>query len=237
MPSSAASVPKYYGVKLELLRLIDGADPGTFIPTERALAETFATSRSTVRQALAELVAEGRLDRTQGSGTFVAPPKLTHVRQLTSFTEDAEALGRTPTSRLLAVERVSLDATSAELLGRRPGEKACRVDRVRSLDGAPLAHEVALLPGSLPALRRELERRGSLYRTLEEAYGIVIAEAEDTVETALAGPEQTALLEIEMGSPLLLVQRLAWDTHGKPVELTRSAFRGDRFCFVARSHA
>ena len=237
MPSSAASVPKYYGVKLELLRLIDGADPGTFIPTERALAETFATSRSTVRQALAELVAEGRLDRTQGSGTFVAPPKLTHVRQLTSFTEDAEALGRTPTSQLLGVERVSLDATSAELLRRRPGEKAYRVERVRSLDGAPLAHEVALLPGSLPALRRELERRGSLYRTLEEAYGIVIAEAEDTVETALAGPEQTALLEIEMGSPLLLVQRLAWDSHGVPVELTRSAFRGDRFRFVARSHA
>ena len=237
MPSSAASVPKYYGVKLELLRLIDGADPGTFIPTERALAETFATSRSTVRQALAELVAEGRLDRTQGSGTFVAPPKLTHVRQLTSFTEDAEAHGRTPTSRLLAVERVSLDAASAELLGRRPGEKVHRVDRVRLLDGAPLAHEVALIPGRLPALRRELERRGSLYRTLEEAYGIVLAEAEDSVETALAGPEQTALLEIEMGSPLLLVQRLAWDVRGVPVELTRSAFRGDRFRFVARSHS
>jgi GntR family transcriptional regulator len=237
MSTPTAAVPKYYRVKLEILRLVDGATPGTVIPTERALAETFATSRSTVRQAIAELVAEGRLDRTQGSGTFVAPPKLTHVRQLTSFSEDAVAQGRETSSEVLSLERVPLDAADAELLGRHAGERAYRVERLRCLDGDPLAHEVALLPGSLPALRKELARRGSLYLTLREAYGIEIADVEDTVETALAGPEETALLEVEMGAPLLVVQRLARDADGVAVELTRSAFRGDRFRFVARLRA
>jgi GntR family transcriptional regulator len=236
MPTSTA-VPKYYRVKLEILRLIDGAAPGTVIPTERALAERFATSRSTVRQAIAELVAEGRLDRTQGSGTFVAPPKLTHVRQLTSFSQDATNQGRRTSSQLLSLDRVPLDPAAADLLGRRPGERVHRVERVRYLDGDPLAHEVALLPGSRPALRRELIRRGSLYLTLKEAYGVEIADVEDTVETALAGPEDTALLDVEMGAPLLVVQRLARDADGTPVELTRSAFRGDRFRFVARMRA
>jgi GntR family transcriptional regulator len=234
--ATTPGVPKYYRVKQEILRLIDGAAPGTYIPTERALAETYATSRSTVRQAIAELVAEGRLDRTQGSGTFVAPPKLTHVRQLTSFSEDAEAQGWTTTSDLLAVQQVSLAPEAAALLGVDAGNRAHRVERLRYLDGDPLVHEVALLPGRLPGLRRELDRRGSLYVALREAYGISIAEVEDTVETALAGPESAALLGIETGTPLLVVQRVARDADGAAVELTRSEFRGDRFRFVARLH-
>ena len=81
-------VPKYWLVKEELLRLIAEGAPGSALPTERDLAERLATSRTTVRQAIAELVVEGRLERTQGSGTYIAEPKLVHVRQLTSFTED-----------------------------------------------------------------------------------------------------------------------------------------------------
>ena len=52
-------VPKYYTHKLAIAELIDGAPVGTALPTERELAERFATSRTTVRQALAELVAKG----------------------------------------------------------------------------------------------------------------------------------------------------------------------------------
>ena len=86
--ATTVRVPKYYAVKGELLRLIEGAGVGTVLPTERELAERFATSRTTVRQAIAELVVEGRLERTQGSGTYVAEPKLIQLRQLSSFTED-----------------------------------------------------------------------------------------------------------------------------------------------------
>ena len=76
-------VPKYYQVKNEILALITGLAPGSAVATERELAERFETSRTTVRQAIAELVVDGRLERTQGRGTFVAQPKLMQVRQLT----------------------------------------------------------------------------------------------------------------------------------------------------------
>ena len=84
-------VPKYWLVKEQLRGLVDAGEPGTALPTERELAEQLATSRTTVRQAIAELVVEGLLVRTQGSGTYIAEPRLVHIRQLSSFTDDLGA--------------------------------------------------------------------------------------------------------------------------------------------------
>ncbi len=229
-----AATPKYYLLKIEVLGLIAGLQPGTLIPTERALAEKYATSRTTVRQAISELVAEGKLGRIQGHGTFVAPPKVTHVRQLTSFSDDARNQGLRPDSRVLALDIVKSDTDVAAHLGLDQGDPVTRLERIRLIDGEPLAHEIARLPGKLPRFKSNLAKAGSLYAVLADVYGIHIADVEDTVETALAGPADVRLLGIEMGAPLLVVHRLARDAAGAPVEWTRSAFRGDRFRFVSR---
>lgn len=233
---AAAALPKYYVLKEQILTLIEDAVPGTLIPTERALAEQYGTSRTTVRQAIGELVAEGRLDRTQGRGTFVAPPKVTHVRQLTSFTDDAASQGMTASARILDISEVPADTVTAKRLALEPGTGVHRVERIRLVNGEPLAHETAFLAGELPDLAANVEVRRSLYSALREDYGIRISEVEDTVETKLAGPEEVRLLDVEMGAPMLLVHRLGLDPDGRPVEWTESVFRGDRFRFVARMH-
>ena len=233
---AAAALPKYYVLKEQILTLIEDAVPGTLIPTERALAEQYGTSRTTVRQAIGELVAEGRLDRTQGRGTFVAPPKVTHVRQLTSFTDDAASQGMAASARILDIGEVPADTATARRLAVEPGAGVHRVERIRLVNGEPLAHETAFLAGELPGLAGNVEVRGSLYSALREDYGIRISEVEDTVETKLAGPEEVRLLDVEMGAPMLLVHRLGLDPDGRPVEWTESVFRGDRFRFVARMH-
>lgn len=233
---AAAALPKYYVLKEQILTLIEDAVPGTLIPTERALAEQYGTSRTTVRQAIGELVAEGRLDRTQGRGTFVAPPKVTHVRQLTSFTDDAASQGMTASARILDISEAPADTVTAKRLALEPGTGVHRVERIRLVNGEPLAHETAFLAGELPDLAANVEVRGSLYSALREDYGIRISDVEDTVETKLAGPEEVRLLDVEMGAPMLLVHRLGLDPDGRPVEWTESVFRGDRFRFVARMH-
>ncbi len=231
------ATPKYYLLKTEVLGLIAGLQPGgTLIPTERALAETYTTSRTTVRQAISELVAEGKLGgRIQGHGTFVAPPpKVTHVRQLTSFSDDARSQGLRPDSTLVALDVLPSDAEVAAHLGVDQGDPVTRLERIRLIEGEPLAHEIAWLPGKLPRFKSNLARTGSLYSVLADVYGVKVADVEDTVETSLAGPADVRLLGIEMGTPLLVVHRLARDAAGAPVEWTRSAFRGDRFRFVSR---
>ncbi|MEX5304774.1 GntR family transcriptional regulator [Kocuria sp. CPCC 205258] len=234
MSAEPRAVPKYYLLKEQLRALVRDATPGALIPTERALAEQYATSRTTVRQAIGELVAEGVLGRAQGRGTFVAPPRFTYVRQLTSFSDDADAQGLVSSSTVLDVSRTAADDDTAARLRMPVGAELARVERIRLINGEPLAHEVALLAGALPGLAAHLDRTGSLYTALRQDYGIDIVAAEDTVETRLAGPDDVRLLGIEMGAPLLLIHRLGFTADDSPVEWTRSVFRGDRFRFLAR---
>lgn len=228
-------MPKFFAVAEQIEKLIDGAEPGTPLPTERELATRFETSRTTIRQALASLVLDGRLERTQGSGTYVAEPKLVQVRQLTSYSDDLRRQGRDPASTVLDIRRVPADATVAARLAVRPGEPVVRVERIRGVGDEPLAHEVAHLRGPLPRLRQELTRHGSLYAALRETYGIRLARVEDQVQTVLAGPREAGLLGVDVGLPMLLIHRTGWDRDGVPVEYTRSVFRGDRFSFIAES--
>src|SRR6478609_2882049 len=107
MSAPTVKVPRYYAVKTQIAELIGGGPPRTAIPTERDLAVRFDTSRTTVRQALAELVVDGRLERTQGRGTFVAEPKVVQVRQLTSYSDDLRQQGKAPTSTVLSVTKES----------------------------------------------------------------------------------------------------------------------------------
>ena len=227
-------VPRYYQVKGEILALTAALEPGAVVPTERDLAERLGTSRTTVRQAIAELVVDGRLERTQGRGTFVARPKLMQVRPLTSFSQDLASEGWHPGSVVLDIGERTADADVAAGLGVAPGSVVHRVERLRTAGEEPIAHEVAHLRGPLPRLADELAARGSLYRTLEEVYGVVLDVVEDTVETALADPVQAALLPVDTGLPVLLVHRTGCDAQGRAVEWTRSVFRGDRFRFVSR---
>jgi GntR family transcriptional regulator len=167
-----AREPKYYRLKRHLLTMTQSSPPGTPVPPERTLAEEFDTSRTTVRQALAELVVEGRLERIQGKGTFVAKPKVAQSLQLTSYTEDMRAQGLEPASRLLEVGYVSADDDLADLLRIREGARVLRIERLRLANGEPMAIEATHLSAKrFPGLRRHLTKYSSLYSALSAEYG------------------------------------------------------------------
>src|SRR3954464_15855836 len=128
--SRAQREPKYWGLKRHLLELLSSLPPGSPIPTERSLAADFDVSRTTVRQALAELTIEGRLLRVQGKGTFAAEPKVAQRLQLSSYTEDMRAQGRQPSSRLLEASEQPAEAELARLLSVRIGAKVLQLRRL-----------------------------------------------------------------------------------------------------------
>jgi GntR family transcriptional regulator len=228
-------LPKYYQVKRQLLDLTAAMDAGSPVPPERELARHYGTSRTTVRQALAELVIEGRLLRMQGKGTFVAKPKVAQSLELASYTEGMRAHGLHPQTKILDIGYVAADQQLASLLAIRPGGRALRIHRLRLADGEPMSIDTSHLPARrFPGLRKELERHRSLYETLRTEFGVQLAEAEETIETVLADPHDARLLGVDPGLPLLLLSRHALDVDGEPVEWAQSWYRGDRYKFVTR---
>jgi ABC-type glycerol-3-phosphate transport system substrate-binding protein len=92
--------PLYLQVKDRILKKIvdERSGPGAAIPSEQALAKTYGTSISTIRQAISLLVADGVLSRRQGKGTFVAESKVT--LSLLSW------IGETPRGQAILAELV-----------------------------------------------------------------------------------------------------------------------------------
>jgi GntR family transcriptional regulator len=227
-------IPKYYGLKRHLLEMTQTLPPGSPVPPERTLSVEFGTSRTTVRQALQELVVEGRLVRIQGKGTFVAKPKVAQALRLTSYTEDMRAQGLEPTSRLLEIGYMLADDVLSERLGIKPRARVLRIERLRLANGEPMALETTHLSAQrFTGLRRHLERSNSLYAVLSEKYGVTLLEAQETIETVPAPPREAHLLGTDVGLPLLLLSRHSLGEDGEPVEYVRAFYRGDRYKFVA----
>jgi GntR family transcriptional regulator len=203
---------------------------GEALPSERDLCAHTQASRVTVRKAIQQLVEEGLLSRRHGSGTFVTQRIEAPGSFLSSFSEDAKSRGEaSDTIWLLRAEDVASEE-EARLLEISEGAAVLRFSRVRLSGGEPLAIENATIPAvMMPAL----DAVGpSLYKALESVGNRPVTGTQ-RVRAALAGASDASLLTIDEKAPILRLERLTRRADGKPVELTRSAYRGDRYDLVS----
>lgn len=234
----AAPVPLYYRLR-QLLRaqIQEGKmPPGSPFPTEQELMERYNVSRTTVRQAVLGLVSEGLLYRKQGKGTFVAEPKIEHeLGSLTAFTEDMDARGLKASATLISAQLVTLSDLEAARMGMPPNSQAYRIERLRLADGEPMALEVTTWPLELgQRLVEENLNDTGIYALLEDKFGIVLGEADQTIEAAAASAHEAEHLGIRKGAPVLVVERVAHDAAGRAIELGRTTYRADRYSYRIR---
>lgn len=224
--------PKYVRVRTELERVLADLEEGDSVPSERALSERFSVARETVRQALQELLVEGRIER-RGRGTVVSAPKMVQPLSLKSYTEGARQFGRVPSRIKVTFDDAVPDESVCAGLGLAPGSTVMHLERVLLADGQKLGLESTFLPK---------ERFGHFYETFDpetslytaiRAEGVTFASAEERIETALPSPRQAQLLETSTAMPMLLLRRRSLDAAGLPVEVVWSLFRGDRIAFEA----
>lgn len=231
-------VPLYYQIQRQLLGQIQsgelkGGDP---LPSEQQIAIRSRVSRMTSRQALKSLCKLGVAYSLQGKGTFVSGIKLEkNFRQVRSFSEEMEALGYRPGSRVVAFELIPAHAEAARALGLKAGEGVFRLQRVRLADSAPMGLERAHLPKRLfPDLKNVFNGEGSLYETLWKRYGTRIAVADEDVEVGYARPEEARLLRVPSKSAVFVFTRTSYVQDGQAVEFVKSVYRVDRYKIVNR---
>lgn len=230
-------VPLYFQLKQHLIEQIENGEmkPGDSIQSERELSERFEISRMTVRQALLEMVNEGRLVREQGKGTFIAQPKIDQgLFKLTSFSEDMISRGMKPGAYVVDVVVNQPSSSVQEALKIKPSASVIILTRVRLADDKPMALEVTHLPLSrFAGLEKENFEGVSLYGLLENKFGVKPAAASQTIEVGMPTPREMNLLHVNSEVPVLLIKRVTCDREGVPYEFVKSIYPGDRYKFYA----
>ncbi|MFI7098503.1 GntR family transcriptional regulator [Streptomyces sp. NPDC050161] len=225
-------IPKYYAAKVGIAALLADADEGEPLPPERDLAQRFDVSRETLRQALRELVLEGRL-RRMGRGTVVAGPKLAQPLSLASYTEGVRDQGRRPGRHLVGLDRFPCPPALAADLGAAAGDPVWHMERVLLADDERVGLESTYVAvARVPDLDTAFDPDSSFYAYLHERLGIGFGDADERLETVLATPREALLIGTPGALPMLLIHRLSRDTGGRPLERVRSLYRGDRFSFT-----
>jgi GntR family transcriptional regulator len=203
------------------------------IPSEREYAERFQISRMTVRQAINILVSEGYLKRQKGRGTFVNKKKVEQELQgMTSFTEDMLSRGMSPSSTLLSFQIIPADKKTATDLRIEVNNFVYKIKRIRLADSAPMALETAYIPVELVPGLTEENSNLSLYQYIEEHLSLSISEATQEIEASIASSHDAETLGINIGDPILLIERISYLQNEVPFELVESTFRADRYRFV-----
>ncbi len=219
-------------IRTELDEILNGLVEGDPFPPERDLAARFGVARETLRQALHELLVEGRIER-RGRGTVVAKPKLTQPLSLKSYTEGALRMGRKPGRVLVTWEDVPATADLADALGTGEGDAVMHLERVLLADGQRIGLESTYLPkGRFGHFTETFDPTTSLYAAIR-ATGVEFGSAVERIETVLATPREAGLLESTTAMPMLRLHRRSLDVSDQPIEVVHSIYRGDRVAFEA----
>ena len=236
-PSGAtpAFSPLYRQIKDLILQSLQTGEwrPGEVIPSEMDLAVRYRVSQGTVRKAMDELAAENLLLRRQGKGTFVA----THAEQRVQYRflhlrpDHGELAAELPATRdIIDCKRLRAPASIARLLDLRSGDSVLQVSRVLSFAGRPTILEDLWLPATpfkgLTAERLR-EYRGPMYALFETEFGVRMVRAEEKIRAVLPDAEQAGLLKVDLATPLLSVERVAYTYNDLPMELRRGLYLTD----------
>lgn len=221
--------PLYRQIKDYLIRCLQDGEwgPGDAIPSEGELAVRFSVSQGTVRKAIDEMAAENLLVRRQGKGTFVA----THddprsFYRFLRLVPDDGGLAQS-VSDPLSCSLIAADADVALALGVPEGDQVVHVERLLRFDGEAVVHDrIYLLADLFSGLTLDALRSGerSLYSLFEADYGVRMIRAEERLRAVAAGERTAQLLQLEVGAPLLLVERTAYTYGNRPVEWRRGLY-------------
>lgn len=226
-------LPLHYQLKQHLLEKIESGEwkPNGLIPSEQELQEQFGLSRTTVRQALSDLVYDGLLTRERGRGTFVAPPKMTHSpEERKSLTEFMMEKGIKPGWKVIEKGFVEANKEVAENLKVAHKSRVYRIRRLRLAEDRPIGVHTAFLPEAISSQVNEaaLLEGGSL-QYISHIPQMMTSRASRSIEAIPASELDVKLLHLSLGSPILQITRVVLSANGEPLEFLQARYRGDRF--------
>lgn len=216
-------------------RIMGGAyAPGTRLPSETDISDTYGVSRVTVRTAIKMLESQGLVDVRHGSGTYVCDfggQIRAGVQELRSITETIEEMGFTPRMELHRRDVRPATAEEAEKLGVAEGFTVIALDRAIYADDEVVAYSHDIIPAeNLPAQVIAQLGTGSMFGVLDQiGYMPVRALAEIH---AVNSPDVGWGSQRPESGLYILLDQVHFDRRGRVVAHSKTYFVEGRFQFV-----
>jgi len=226
------AIPRYHQIaQLLRLRAAQSAEGG--LATEQALCAEFGVSRTTIRQALAQLKGEGLLESRAGVGTRIVRPRVARTTYTRPSGDPLHAgLGSEP--HIVTFGQALPPAAAAEFLGIPAGALALRIVRTHQMDGAPLSVVISWLAAEYAArITPAALRNATLHELLWQRYGVLQKKSVHTIRVARADANIASLLGIALADPVLYIQSSVSLADRRPVRWTENWFREDRYQYSA----
>lgn len=201
---------------------------GAKFPAERKLAETFDTSRVTLREALSLLEADGKIFREDRRGWFVSPKPLSYDPTNTdNFKAMALKAERQPRSELLNAQLIPCPRDAAKLLGVEPDTQVYRLERLRYLDERPVAVTINFIIADYFADLLTKAFTESLTHIYKEEYATLYQRTRYHIRTSSLRGDIAVALRATSGSPAMLVERVNYDQEGRLIDCDLEYWRHD----------
>lgn len=246
----ADSRSRYAQVASELrTAILDGRlPPGVALPSEARLAIQYDASRDVIRKALSVLRAEGLITTIKGGSTYIRDRRTVrlpvsrysrtfHPGLPAPFQAAAHESGLVGSVLVTTVERLPAEADTAARLGIDEGaEVIVRVRHMRLGEIEPETVQIststiplALVEGSPLAGPDRIP--SGVYTAFAEL-GHTPTTMTEEVMARMPTPQETEILGLVSGQPVLVVERVTRDDKGRPIELVKVVATADRTTLI-----
>jgi GntR family transcriptional regulator len=219
-------VPIYYQLRSILQKDIEDGrlKPGDAILPERKMAEHYGVSIGSIRQAIAELVKDGLIIRKHGAGTFVAGTNMAnrYYRVVRDFTGPEATLK----IKFQKITKISGIREINAFLGLDEKKELFELERIILVENKPSVYSVSYLPfwkfqelDNLPAIQFEIN---PLYFIIEKKFAIPTLSFREMNSAILADRKIAANLQVQVGSPILLIEMIGLSYKKKAYEYRKS---------------
>ncbi|MGY3571849.1 phosphonate utilization transcriptional regulator PhnR [Vibrio sp. SCSIO 43135] len=221
---------QYVKIKDAIVEQIDSGmlAPRQKLPAERKLAESFDTTRVTLREALSLLEAEGKIYREDRRGWFISPAPLRYdPTQTLNFTNMALGQNRQPRTELVAAKGILANKQAASLLDLQPFSDVYRVDRVRYLEDRPVVYVTNYIRPELFPNLLDFDLSNSLTDIYREHFGVVYQKIRYRISTSSLLGETAQALRATSGTPAMVVERINYNQSGELIDCDIEYWRHD----------
>jgi GntR family transcriptional regulator len=233
--SESNKSPMYLQLREILRSKIDDGEfiPGSAIPSENELAQTYGLHRLTVRNAITALENEGLLKPIQGKGVFVIGEKIGRdLEKLTGFRQTMREHGVTPETHVIITKQRSAGIKYAQILEISPEDQIFYIRRLCLADEEPVSIEDIFIPSQLLSDLESVDLNVFSLFDIYEFKGIHVTKAWQTLTTTNLDAKDARILQIKPETRVLLFECVSRNENGKVIEFSRSYTRSDKASFT-----